>query len=271
MEDPANGDTLTKVSKGDEADINAAVKSARAAFETGPWSRMSASDRSRLIYKLGDLLEKHSDEFAQLESLDNGKPLTVAAAADVPLSTDMFHYMAGWATKITGDTFPISVPYTPDARYLSDTMKEPVGVVGQIIPWNFPLLMAAWKLAPALAADCTIVLKPAEQTPLSTISLGELIQEAGFPKGVVNIISGYGETGSALARHPDVDKMAFTGSTRRPWSVAVNPPTSSLMTPTFRAPSPVWRVLSSLTMTSAVAPAPGSIFTMGSTTAWWNG
>src|SRR5205085_5857527 len=153
-------------------------------------------------------------EFAQLESLDNGKPLTIARAADLPLAIDMFRYMAGWATKIEGNTIPISVPYTPGAKYLAYTVREPIGVVGQIIPWNFPLLMAAWKLAPALAAGCTVVLKPAEQTPLTALRLGELFQEAGFPKGVVNILAGFGETaGAALAAHPEVDKIAFTGST----------------------------------------------------------
>ena len=213
VENPANGDILARVSQGGEEDINLAVKAARSAFEKGPWSRITASERSKLIYKLGDLLEKHAEEFAQLESLDNGKPLGVARAADVPLSYDLFRYMAGWSTKITGETFPISVPYTPEARYLSYTLKEPVGVVGQIIPWNFPLLMAAWKLGPALASGCTVVLKPAEQTPLSALRLGELIQEAGFPEGVVNIVTGYGDAGAALAKHPDVDKVAFTGST----------------------------------------------------------
>jgi phenylacetaldehyde dehydrogenase len=167
-----------------------------------------------LIWKLGDLIDQHLEEFAFLESLDNGKPLTVARAADVPLAAELFRYMAGWATKLEGNTIPLSVPYTPNAKYLSYTLREPVGVVGQIIPWNFPLLMAAWKLGPALATGCTVVLKPAEQTPLSALRLGELIVEAGFPEGVVNIVPGYGETaGAALAAHNDVDKIAFTGST----------------------------------------------------------
>jgi phenylacetaldehyde dehydrogenase len=175
---------------------------------------MTASERGRLIWKLADMVEAHLEEFAQIETLDNGKPITVSRAADVPLAVDLFRYMAGWATKIEGNTIPISVPYTPGARYLAYTLREPVGVVGQIIPWNFPLLMAAWKLGPALAAGCTVVLKPAEQTPLSALRLGELILEAGFPEGVVNIVTGYGETaGAALAAHPDVDKVAFTGST----------------------------------------------------------
>ena len=164
-----------------------------------------------MIWKLADLLEQNLEEFAQLESLDNGKPLTVARVADVPLAVDLFRYMAGWTTKIEGNTIPIS---PKGGRYFAYTLREPVGVVGQIIPWNFPLLMAAWKLGPALAAGCTVVLKPAEQTPLTALRLGELIQEAGFPEGVVNIVPGYGETaGAALAAHPDVDKVAFTGST----------------------------------------------------------
>lgn len=213
VENPANADKLAEVAEGNKEDIQAAVTSARNAFDNGPWTKMTASARARLINKLADLLEDNIDEFAYLESLDNGKPYAVAKAADVPLAVEQLRYYAGWVTKIQGETFPISVPYTPDTRYLSYTLKEPVGVVGQIIPWNFPLLMAAWKLAPALAAGCTIVLKPAEQTPLTAIRLGELICEAGFPEGVVNIVTGFGEAGAALAESPDVDKVAFTGST----------------------------------------------------------
>src|ERR1017187_6428001 len=211
---PATGEILAQVAEGDREDIEQAVKAARRAFDQGPWRRLTASERGRLIWKLADLLESHTEEFAYLESLDNGKPLTIARAADVPLAVDLFRYMAGWTTKIEGNTIPISVPYTPGAKYLAYTLREPVGVAGQIIPWNFPLLMAAWKLGPALASGCTVVLKPAEQTPLSALRLGELIAEAGFPEGVVNIVPGYGETaGAALAAHPDVDKIAFTGST----------------------------------------------------------
>jgi phenylacetaldehyde dehydrogenase len=211
---PATGEVLARIAEGDREDIDRAVKAARQAFDSGPWRKMTASERGRLIWKLADLIEANLEEFAYLESLDNGKPLTIARAADVPLAVDLFRYMAGWATKIEGNTIPISVPYTPGARYLAYTLHEPVGVVGQIIPWNFPLLMAAWKLGPALASGCTVVLKPAEQTPLSALRLGELIQEAGIPDGVVNIVPGYGETaGAALAAHPDVDKVAFTGST----------------------------------------------------------
>ena len=211
---PATGEVLAEIAEGDREDINRAVQAARNAFENGVWPRLTASERGRLIWKLADLLEENLEEFAELESLDNGKPLKIARVADVPLAVDLFRYMAGWATKIEGNTIPISVPYTPGAKYLAYTLREPVGVVGQIIPWNFPLLMAAWKLGPALTTGNCVVLKPAEQTPLTALRLGELIQEAGFPDGVVNIVPGYGETaGAALAAHPDVDKVAFTGST----------------------------------------------------------
>jgi phenylacetaldehyde dehydrogenase len=211
---PATGETLAHIAEGDSEDINRAVRAARAAFDDGPWSRMSPSERGRIIWRIGDLILEHVDELAQLESLDNGKPFAVAQAADVPLAADLFHYMAGWATKIEGNTINISVPYMPGANFHSYTLREPVGVVGQIIPWNFPLLMAAWKLGPALATGCTVVLKPAEQTPLTALRLAELIAEAGVPDGVVNVVPGFGETaGAALAAHNDVDKVAFTGST----------------------------------------------------------
>ena len=210
---PATGETLARVAEGDAEDINQAVRAARAAFD-GPWSRMTPSERGRIIWRIGDLILAHTDELAQLESLDNGKPFAVAQAADVPLAADLFHYMAGWATKIEGNTINISVPYMPGANFHSYTLREPVGVVGQIIPWNFPLLMAAWKLGPALATGNCVVLKPAEQTPLTALRLAELIAEAGVPDGVVNVVPGYGETaGAALAAHNDVDKVAFTGST----------------------------------------------------------
>ncbi|MFZ0523824.1 MAG: aldehyde dehydrogenase family protein, partial [Candidatus Acidiferrales bacterium] len=209
---PATGDVLSNIAEGDKEDIDHAVKAARAAFDTGAWSKISHSERGRMIWRLADLLEKHLEEFAQLESLDNGKPLKVARVADLPLAIDHFRYYAGWATKIEGNTIPLS--FWKQNAFQAYTVREPVGVVGQIIPWNFPLLMAAWKLGPALAAGCTVILKPAEQTPLTALRLGELIQEAGFPDGVVNIVPGYGETaGAALAAHPDVDKIAFTGST----------------------------------------------------------
>jgi len=211
---PATGETLARVAEGDAEDVNRAVRAARAAFDSGPWSRMTPSERGRIIWRIGDLILEHVDELAQLESLDNGKPFLVAQAADVPLAADLFHYMAGWATKIEGNTINISVPYMPGANFHSYTLREPIGVVGQIIPWNFPLLMAAWKLGPALTTGCTVVLKPAEQTPLTALRLAELIAEAGVPDGVVNVVPGFGETaGAALAAHDDVDKVAFTGST----------------------------------------------------------
>ncbi|MEA2330588.1 MAG: phenylacetaldehyde dehydrogenase [Thermoleophilaceae bacterium] len=212
--DPARGEVMTQVAAGGAADVDAAAAAARKAFEDGPWATMTASDRGRALWRLADLIEEHADEFAMLETLDIGKPLMVARHADVALAIDMFRYMAGWATKISGQTFPISVPYAPGANFVAYTVREPVGVVGQIIPWNFPLLMASWKLGPALAAGNTVILKPAEQTPLSAIRLGELLPEAGFPDGVVNVVNGYGESaGAAIAAHPGIDKVAFTGST----------------------------------------------------------
>src|ERR1700733_4770390 len=209
---PATADVLAQIAEGDAEDINRAVAAARAAFDKGPWSKMSASQRGRIIWKIGDLIEQNLEELAQLESLDNGKPLKIARVADIPLAAELFRYMAGWATKIEGNTIPITG--APANKFLAYTLREPVGVAGQIIPWNFPLLMAAWKLGPALAVGCTVVLKPAEQTPLTALRLGELMLEAGLPDGVVNIVPGYGETaGAALAAHPQVDKIAFTGST----------------------------------------------------------
>ena len=211
---PATGATLANVAEGDAEDIDRAVQAARKAFDDGPWSRMTPSERGRIIWRIGDLILEHAEELAQLESLDNGKPYAVALAADVPLAADLFHYMAGWATKIEGNSINISVPYMPGANFHSYTLREPVGVVGQIIPWNFPLLMAAWKLGPALTTGNTVILKPAEQTPLTAIRLAGLIAEAGVPEGVVNVVTGFGETaGAALAAHPLVDKVAFTGST----------------------------------------------------------
>ncbi|MFQ5673968.1 MAG: aldehyde dehydrogenase family protein [Nitrospinales bacterium] len=211
--DPSSNAVLARAPKGGREDIDRAVKAARQAFEGGPWRKLTPSERGKMIWKLADLIEAHAEEFAQLETLDNGKPLAIARAADIPLTVDHFRYYAGWATKIHGETIDISVPYMPGASFLDYTLREPVGVVGQIIPWNFPLLMAAWKLGAALAAGCCVVLKPAEQTPLSALRLGDLIGEAGFPDGVVNIVSGFGDAGAALAEHGDVDKVAFTGST----------------------------------------------------------
>src|SRR5712671_1057114 len=206
---PATGEVITKVAEADAADVDKAVAAARAAFDNGPWrKKITASQRGNLLYKLAELIEKHADELAQLEALDNGKPYSVARAADLPLTIACYRYYAGWADKVQGKTIPVQ------GRYFCYTKHEPVGVVGQIIPWNFPLLMQAWKLGPALSTGCTVVMKPAEQTPLSALRVGELILEAGFPEGVVNLLPGYGPTaGAALARHMDVDKVAFTGST----------------------------------------------------------
>ena len=205
---PATAEEICQVAEADSADVDKAVHAARVAFETGPWRKATASQRGLLLHRLADLIEKHADELAQLEALDNGKPYSVASAADLPLVIACFRYYAGWADKIQGKTIPIN------GNYFCYTRHEPVGVVGQIIPWNFPLLMQAWKLGPALASGCTVVMKPAEQTPLSALRVGELLVEAGFPPGVVNLLPGYGPTaGAAIANHMDVDKVAFTGST----------------------------------------------------------
>jgi aldehyde dehydrogenase (NAD+) len=204
---PSTGDVLAVVSEGGPEDIDKAVKAARAAFETGYWSKMPASKRSYLIYKLADLMEENKEELAQLDTLDNGKPIGETMNADVPLAIEHFRYYAGWSTKIVGQTIPVA------GSFFNYTRHEALGVVGQIIPWNFPLLMAAWKLGAALATGCTVILKPAEQTPLSALYLAKLAQEAGFPEGVLNVVTGAGETGAALVDHPNVDKIAFTGST----------------------------------------------------------
>ena len=205
---PSTGDEICQIAEADAADVEKAVRAARAAFERASWRKMMASERGRLLNRLADLIEKNADELASLESMDNGKPFSIAKAVDVAATVDCFRYFAGWADKVHGKTIPIN------GNYFCYTKLEPVGVVGQIIPWNFPLLMAAWKLAPALATGNTVVMKPAEQTPLSALRLGELIVEAGFPAGVVNILPGFGPTaGATIARHMDVDKVAFTGST----------------------------------------------------------
>lgn len=203
---PATEEVICEVAEGDKADIDAAVSAARQAFEHGEWATMDARDRGRLMYKLADLIEAEIDDFSALETLDNGKPISDARNADIPLVIDCLRYYAGWADKIQGDTIPIR------GDYLCYTRREPVGVVGQIIPWNFPALMAAWKWGPALAAGCTIVMKPAEQTPLTCLRMARLAQKAGIPDGVINVVPGYGPTaGAALVEHPDVDKIAFTG------------------------------------------------------------
>lgn len=205
---PANEEVLALVSEGDKADVDEAVKAARKALEEGGWSSMGPHQRARLMFKIADLIETHADELAELESLDNGKPLSFSRGFDIPASAETFRYYAGWVTKIYGETNP------SDPAFFNYTLREPVGVCGQIIPWNFPLLMAAWKLGPALACGNTVILKPAEQTPLTALRLGELIMEAGLPDGVVNIVTGFGPgAGSSIAEHPEIDKVAFTGST----------------------------------------------------------
>ncbi len=206
--DPATGRPITTLAQAGAEDVDRAVRAARRALQDDAWGSISAADRARLINRLADLIEAHGEELAQLESLDNGKPVKLAQIVDVASTVAQLRHFAGWPERIYGATIPVRQPNT-----LCYTRKEPVGVCAQIIPWNFPLLMASWKLAPALAAGCTAVLKPAEQTPLSALRLGELALEAGIPPGVVNVLTGDGETGAALVDHPGVDKIAFTGST----------------------------------------------------------
>jgi acyl-CoA reductase-like NAD-dependent aldehyde dehydrogenase len=206
--DPATGREIAEVALAGSEDVARAVAAARAAFADGPWASMPAAGRERLMHALADALEARAEEIAQIESLDNGKPVGLAQYVDVNGAIGHLRYFAGWSTKIEGAVLPVSAP-----NMHCYTRREPVGVCAQIIPWNFPLLMAAWKLGPALAAGCTIVLKPAEQTPLSALRVGELALEVGFPPGVLNVLTGDGSTGAALVDHPDVDKIAFTGST----------------------------------------------------------
>jgi acyl-CoA reductase-like NAD-dependent aldehyde dehydrogenase len=206
--DPATGKPIATVAWGGEEDVDRAVKAARAAFDDGKWVNLAPARRQAIMLKLADLVAENTDQLAELESLDNGKPVTLAKIVDVGQTIAHLQYYAGWPSKIEGETIPVNIPGT-----LCYTRKEPVGVCGQIVPWNFPLLMAAWKIAPALAAGCTIVLKPAEQTPLTALRLGELALEAGLPEGVLNVVTGDGSTGAAVVDHPDVDKIAFTGST----------------------------------------------------------
>ena len=206
--DPATGRPIADVPQAGPEDVDRAVAAARAAFDDGRWSGIAAAKRTRAMLALADAVEAHADELAELESLDNGKPVKLAKRVDVALAAEHLRYFAGWPTKIAGETLPVA-----QANMHCYTRKEPVGVCAQIIPWNFPLLMSAWKIAPALAAGCTIVLKPAEQTPLTALRLGELALESGLPEGVLNVITGDGETGAALVDHADVDKIAFTGST----------------------------------------------------------
>src|SRR6266487_4893538 len=207
--DPATGDLLAKVAEAGAEDVDRAVEAARRSFDRGVWRDLPPAERAKVLWQVGDMIEERATEFAQLETLDNGMPINDALLFHAPLAAATFRYYAGWATKLDGATQQISLP----GKYLSYTLREPVGVVGQIIPWNFPLLMAAWKLAPALACGNSVVLKPSEETPLSALLLAELLQQAELPDGVVNIVTGAGETGQAIVDHPDIDKIAFTGST----------------------------------------------------------
>jgi len=205
---PATEEPLAEVSEGRSEDVDRAVKAARRAFSDGAWPRLSPADRGRILWKIGDLLEQNLEEISRLESLDSGKTIAEASKVDLPMAADCFRYFAGWSTKIEGETIPVRAPS------LNYTLREPLGVVGQIIPWNFPVLLAAWKVAPALAAGNTVVLKPAEQTPLTALRLAGIAQEAGLPPGVLNVVPGFGPTaGAALVDHPEVNKIAFTGST----------------------------------------------------------
>lgn len=205
---PATGETLTTLAEASQQDVNAAVDAARKAFTGGPWAEMSASDRGRILWKIGDLVDKYNEEIGTIETLDNGKPIFESRQVDMPMVAEVFRYYAGWATKIMGDTAPVRGPF------LNYTLREPVGVIGAIVPWNFPLLLASWKIGPALAAGNTVVVKPATWTSLSMLRLAEICQEAGLPDGALNVLTGSGrEVGGALVAHPGVDKIAFTGST----------------------------------------------------------
>jgi len=206
---PATGETITLIAEGDERDAAAAVEAAHKAFHSGPWPEMSAADRAKILWKIGDLIDKYNEELGTLETLDNGKPIFESRQIDMPMTAEVFRYYAGWATKIHGETVPVRGPY------LHYTLREPLGVVAAIVPWNFPLLLASWKVAPALATGNTVVLKPASWTPLTALRFAEICQEAGVPDGVLNVITGPGSTlGKALVRHPGVAKVAITGETR---------------------------------------------------------
>jgi phenylacetaldehyde dehydrogenase len=212
VEDPSSGKEISRIVDASDADVDRAVAAARAAFDDGRWSNLPPNKRERIINRLADLIESHAAEFAELESIDNGKPISMASAVDIPAAVDQLRYMAGWASKLGGEV--IEPQSTPRGAFFSYVSREPVGVAAQIVPWNFPLLMATLKIAPALAAGCTLVLKPAEQTSLTALRLADFIVEAGFPPGVVNVVTGNGHTaGDRLVKHPDVDKIAFTGST----------------------------------------------------------
>lgn len=212
--DPSSGQEVARVPEGDARDIDEAVAAARRAFESGPWSKLRPSERERIMLRLADLLERHGEEISELESVNSGRTLMGTRLIDVNLSVDYLRYMAGWATKIHGQTLSPSTPYSPNERFFAMTLRQPIGVVGAITPWNVPLGQAIWKIAPALATGCTLVLKPAEQTPLTALRFAQLIAEAGVPDGVINVVTGFGATaGAALVAHPGIDKISFTGST----------------------------------------------------------
>ncbi len=257
--DPASEQVICQLASGGKADVDKAVTAARRAFEN-EWAQVRPVQRERLLLKLADLIEQNAEEFAQLESLDNGKLVFFARVVDVAGTVDFLRYMAGWATKISGHTLDVSCGM-PGEEYQAFTLRQPVGVVGQIIPWNFPLVMAAWKLGPALATGCTVVLKPAEQTSLTAIRLGELIMEAGYPAGVVNIITGFGKTaGAAIVEHPDIDKIAFTGSTATgKWIGRTAIDTMKRVSLELGGKSPVI-IAGDVAIDEAVAGAAGAIF-----------
>ena len=211
--DPATEQVITTVPHSDAEDVERAVRAARRAFEDGPWPAMTPAERQRMIWRIAEGITARADQFAELESIDNGKSVAVAKAVDVTWAAEIFYYYAGWATKIEGRTVPVSVPWAPGSKFHAFTLREPVGVCAQITPWNFPLVMAAFKVAPALACGNTVILKPAEQTPLTAVLLAEVIAEAGVPAGVFNLLTGFGDGGAALSAHDGVDKVAFTGST----------------------------------------------------------
>jgi phenylacetaldehyde dehydrogenase len=212
--DPSSGAEISRAPSGDAEDIDRAVLAARKAFDEGPWPRMTPAQRERCMLRLADLLESNATEISEIESVNSGRTLTATRLFDVNLSVDYLRYMAGWATKIQGQTLRPSVPYVPNGNFFAMTLREPIGVVGAITPWNVPLGQAIWKIAPALSTGCTIVLKPAEQTPLTALRFAQLVASAGIPEGVVNVVAGYGETaGAALVAHPGIDKVSFTGST----------------------------------------------------------
>ena len=212
--DPATGSPVSQVAESDAADVDAAVRAARTAFEDPAWQQMKPARRERLLHRLADLMEARIDVLAELESIDNGKTAAIAGAVDLPCAVDCLRFMAGIPSKLNGSTLKPSVPFMPDGELFAFANHMPVGVVGAIVPWNFPTLLLSWKIAPALAAGCTVVLKPAEETPLTALYVARLAEEAGFPPGVLNVVTGYGHTaGAAISAHPGIDKVTFTGST----------------------------------------------------------